>query len=305
MTMYNILKDTPRFKDLLLRHQVKHFDEKRAEQFSAITIVLPDGSICVSFRGTDDTIIGWKEDCNLSVYEKVPAQKDAVNYLLSEASYDKSSLIRICGHSKGGNLAVYSSVCASKKIRDRIIEVYSFDGPGFQNSFFNNEGYEEIKNRIISIWSQNSLVGVLLKSAGRVEIIHSRVFGPLAHDGFNWTLIGTRFDREKELSEFSIFFQNLCNKYIENSTEEEKIALFNELFDVLLSSGYSTLTELTNLSLPETMKFLLSINGSKEVRDFIRQVVRAIGKETTKRLGLINPYEESRENKGVGKGDEY
>ena len=131
-----------------------------------------------------------------------------------------------------------------------------------------------------------------MESAGRVEIIHSRVFGPLAHDGFNWTLMGTRFDREKELSEFSLFFQSFCNQYIEKSTEEEKIALFDELFDALLNSGYSTLTELTAMSPTETMKFFRSINGSKNVREFFRQIIRAIGKETTKKLGLVNPYED-------------
>ena len=118
MNMYNIIKDKARYKDLLLRHQVVIYDKENEEQFSAITIVLPDGSICVSFRGTDDTIIGWKEDCNLSVYDTVPAQKDAVDYLVSESNYDKTSKIRICGHSKGGNLAVYSAVSASKEIRD-------------------------------------------------------------------------------------------------------------------------------------------------------------------------------------------
>ena len=292
MNMYNIMKDTARFKDLLLRHQVIINNKENEEQFSAITIVIPDGSICVSFRGTDDTIIGWKEDCNLSVYETVPAQKDAVDYLESEFLFDKTSKIRICGHSKGGNLAVYSAVSAPKEIRDRIISVYSFDGPGFQPSFFDKEGYFDIKDRIVSVWSQNSLVGVLLESAGRVEIIHSRVFGPLAHDGFNWTLMGTRFDREKELSEFSLFFQKLFNQYIEKSTEEEKIALFDELFDALLKSGYSTLTELTAMSPTETMKFFKSINGSKNVREFFRQIIRAIGKETTKKLGLVNPYED-------------
>ena len=292
MNMYNIMKDTARYKDLLLRHQVIINNKENEEQFSAITIVLPDGSICVSFRGTDDTIIGWKEDCNLSVYETVPAQKDAVDYLESEFLFDNTSKIRICGHSKGGNLAVYSAVSAPKEIRDRIINVYSFDGPGFQPSFFDKEGYFDIKDRIVSVWSQNSLVGVLLESAGRVEIIHSRVFGPLAHDGFNWTLMGTRFDREKELSEFSLFFQSFCNQYIEKSTEEEKIALVDGLFDALLNSGYSTLTELTAMSPTETMKFFRSINGSKNVREFFRQIIRAIGKETTKKLGLVNPYED-------------
>lgn len=292
MSMYNTIRNTDRYKDLLLRHQVIKYDKEKEEQFSAITIDLPDGSICVSFRGTDDTIIGWKEDCNLSVYETVPAQKDGVEYLVSESMNDKTSRIRICGHSKGGNLAVYSAVSAPKEIRDRIIEVYSFDGPGFQPSFFEREGYNDIKDRIVSVWSQNSLVGVLLEHAGRVEIVHSRVFGPLAHDGFNWTLLGTHFDREKELSEFSLFFQKLCNQYISKATVEEKTALFDELFDAILSSGYSTLTELTAMSATDAMKFLRSINGSKNVREFLRQIVLAIGKETTKKLGLVNPYED-------------
>ena len=288
MSMYDEIKDTTRFKDVMLRHQVTLYDEKNEEQFSAITIALPDGSICISFRGTDDTIIGWKEDCNLSVLKTVPAQEDAVDYLIAESNFDKTSRIRICGHSKGGNLAVYAGSSVPREIRDRIKEVYSFDGPGFQPSFFEKEGYLDIKDRITTIWSQNSLVGVLLKSAGRVEIVHSRVFGPLAHDGFNWTVMGTRFDREKDLSDFSIFFQNLCNQYIESSTDEEKIDLFNELFDVLLESGYSTLTELVNMSIPETMKFLVSMNGSKKVREFLRQIMKGIGKESKKKIGIFN-----------------
>lgn len=306
MSMYDKIKDTVRFKNVYLRRQVNLYDKENEEQFSVVTIVLPDNTICISFRGTDDTIIGWKEDCNLSVYETVPAQKDAIDYVNAEAKFDTVSGIRICGHSKGGNLAVTAGVRVAPDVRKRIIQVYSFDGPGFQPSFLRKKGYLEMKDRITSIWSQNSLVGVLLEPAGKVEIVHSRVFGTLAHDGFNWTVIGTVFEREKDLSDFSKHFDNLANQFVENATQEEKIALFDELFDALLSGGYSTLTELTKMSLPETVKFLHSINTSKKVHQFIRQMIKAIGKESVSLIPVFGPKTveaaDESEQKRIGEG---
>lgn len=285
--MYDKVRHTERFSSVRLRHQVNLYNKEKSEQFSALTMVIPDGSMVIGFRGTDDTIIGWKEDCNLSVYETVPAQKDALDYLSSEASFDNSSPIRICGHSKGGNLSLYSAVKAEKWIRNRIVKAYSFDGPGFRPSFLQSEGYADIQDRLSTYWSQNSLVGVLLESAGKVEIVHSRVFGTLAHDGFNWTVMGTSFQREKRLSDFSLLFEKLTGSFVENATEEEKISLFTELFDALQSSGCTTLTELTRMNIKDTIKFLHSLNGSRKVKEFIKAMVKALGEEGARKIGLI------------------
>ena len=285
--MYDKVRHTKRFSSVRLRHQVNLYNKEKSEQFSALTMVIPDGSMVIGFRGTDDTIIGWKEDCNLSVYETVPAQKDALDYLSSEASFDNSSPITICGHSKGGNLSLYSAVKAEKWIRNRIVKAYSFDGPGFRPSFFQSEGYADIQDRLSTYWSQNSLVGVLLESAGKVEIVHSRVFGTLAHDGFNWTVMGTSFQREKRLSDFSLLFEKLTGSFVENATEEEKISLFTELFDALQSSGCTTLTELTRMNIKDTIKFLHSLNGSRKVKEFIKAMVKALGEEGARKIGLL------------------
>ena len=123
---------------------------------------LPDGTLFVSYSGTDDTILGWKEDLNMAYQMPVPSQEEAVEYLEKTVPHD-GRMIRIGGHSKGGNLAIYAAVMCYDRLKRRIIGIYNNDGPGFLESMLERKSYLEVKDRIKTIVPETSIVGMLLE----------------------------------------------------------------------------------------------------------------------------------------------
>ena len=183
--MVKRLPETVRFREVMLTGFRQVYDEKKTEQFSALTLRLPGGQHYVTFRGTDDTIVGWKEDCLLTVMDEIPAQRDAVEYLTWAASVYPGK-IAVGGHSKGGNLAMYAAAMVPESVQERIGNIYNNDGPGFQEKILQTEGYRRIKPRIKTILSQNAMVGTLLWNDCDYTVVKSTAALLGAHDGFTW-----------------------------------------------------------------------------------------------------------------------
>ena len=157
------LPETERFRDLQLSGYRLKISETRTEQFSALTVRLPDGRHYVTFRGTDDTLVGWKENFQLTGMDAVPAQADALEYLQWAAETYPGELV-VGGHSKGANLSVYAASLAPEEIQDRITLVCNYDGPGFMEDFLDNPGYRRILPKIRTLMPENATVGTLLMS---------------------------------------------------------------------------------------------------------------------------------------------
>lgn len=276
LPMLRLLPDTERFGGLRLTGYANKVITENTEQFSAVTLILPDGTRCVSFRGTDDTIIGWKEDFYLAVSDRIAAQQDALDYLESCAqSYDGELIV--CGHSKGGNLAVYASSHASDEIRRRIRCIYNFDGPGFRSEFLSFPGYLAVKDRIITVMSQNSTVGTLLSPVGMGRYVHSTKNGPMAHDGFSWEVAGKCFIPENGLSEPSRLFKKSMDETLGEMDFEERKDFVDELFGLLLSTGAETITELfsmiSRIRIQKIAAFIRYFHASKNVTGFIQSIL--------------------------------
>ncbi|MDR2748108.1 MAG: DUF2974 domain-containing protein, partial [Treponema sp.] len=141
------LGSSERYGNLELQGYVNQIDPKAEKQFSALSILGRGNFSLISYRGTDNTIVGWKEDFNMSFSGAVPAQIEAVSYLEEMAPRIRGPL-RLGGHSKGGNLAVYAASFCKKSIRRRIRAIYSNDAPGFNRQVLESPGYVEIKDRI-------------------------------------------------------------------------------------------------------------------------------------------------------------
>ena len=276
MPLLETCEKTTRFgKEISLQHAANRIIQENTEQFCAVTLILPDNSIVVSYRGTDDTLIGWKEDCELATEKAVPAQKDAADYLAYVASIHPGQ-IRLCGHSKGGNLAISAASSVSPEIRKRIVEVYNFDGPGFNVQFLTSEGYLEMKDRITTVISQNSVVGLLLNQVGRIEIVNSTVSGPLAHDGFYWLCEGRNFIKCTKLSSLSETMDKALKTTIEMMSDDEKHQFIEELFGILMSRGSITITDFINLKKTEIAKIVIELNNGKKVQGFIHQLMKEL-----------------------------
>ena len=234
------MAESVRFGNCVIRNYVNEIVTEAEQQFSAVEIVLDDGTSYISFRGTDDTIIGWKEDFNLST-GVVPAQERAVEYMqrISDKAY---GMLRVGGHSKGGNLAIYGSVMC-KSAHDKILEIYSNDGPGFSKEFQESPETAEMMPKIIRIIPEYSIIGTLLEHEKQPIIVASTSRGLLQHDGFSWEVQGPGLVRRDSLNKTALRFIEILHKWIDGMDTEQKRLLIEDLFATLQASGCENLSE--------------------------------------------------------------
>ena len=212
------------------------------KQFAAVTVELPDGTVYISFRGTDDTIIGWKEDFNLS-NGIVPSHKRALEYLEKESRYIQS-MLRIGGHSKGGNLAMYAAMQCGEEVQDKILSVYDNDGPGFPEGFFHGKDIEKILKKVTRIIPEASVIGMLLTHQKEPVIVDSTQKGIMQHDAFSWEIMGPSFIRKEKLTRKAETMDQQLHKWIDGMNEEQRANLITELFSVLEATGAETIQQI-------------------------------------------------------------
>ena len=224
---------------------INNVDLKKEMQFSATAFALENGDTVIAYRGTDDTIIGWKENFNMSYIYPVPAQKEAVNFLEYVASKTKGR-IYLTGHSKGGNLAVYAGVKASPQTRSRIAKIYNHDGPGFDQRFSSGADYKAMKEKIFSFLPQSTVVGLLLENPESYSVVKSRSAGFFQHDGFNWSVMGDKFIHLNAISKNSKALDENIEKILAEMTREDRKRFVKNVFDAIeTQTGAKTLTELS------------------------------------------------------------
>lgn len=234
---------TPRFGLCRPFGYVSKICDKEQKQFCAISFRLPTGDVFVSFRGTDDTLVGWKENFNMSFMHPVPAQTEALAYLESVAAKTTGKLY-VGGHSKGGNLAVFAAVKASHATKERIVAVYNNDGPGFDKAFIKGKDYQEMSPRIHTLVPQTSVVGMLLEHEENYTVVKSTSTGLLQHNGLSWEIIGGSFVRLDEVDEESKRIDRSLKKWLETLSPEQRAQFVDGLYEALRSTNVTTLSEL-------------------------------------------------------------
>ena len=221
----------PRFQGLRLGGYVNIIDKEAEEQFSAVTFLLEDLTY-VAFRGTDSSYVAWKEDFNLAFLSPVPAQTAGVAYLDRVAASVPGEL-RAGGHSKGGNIAVYSSLFCSPETRKRIYRCYSHDGPGFPEGVLQSPEFAEMESRLRKTIPQSSLVGLLLQHQENYRIIRSDQFWILQHDPYSWLVTDGDFEYLESLSYGARFLDQNLNAWIASLSPEELSDFADALYKVL------------------------------------------------------------------------
>lgn len=202
---------TARFGGIGVSDSVDELDLEKQVQFAAVTFHLGDGSVYVGFRGTDSTLIGWREDFNTTYLSETPGQAMAVQYLEAAAERCRG-LLRVGGHSKGGNLAVYASAFAPESVRYRIREVYSNDGPGFNSKVTETMEYQTILDKVILFMPETSMVGILLNNKDEKNIIRSDASGHRQHNPYTWQVRGTAFERAQKQTTTSTFLDGATDR---------------------------------------------------------------------------------------------
>lgn len=232
-----------RYCDVVVKAYVNKIDPKEKLQFAAAFFVIDKRLGYVSFRGTDNTIVGWREDCNISFLPYTPGQAEAALYLDRIGKEFDGDLI-VGGHSKGGNFAIYGAAFCNKAVQRRIKRVYSNDGPGFNDEVASSAEYRAILPKTEKIIPDSSLVGILLTSKIERTIIRSDARGVMQHNPFTWRVIGTKFERADERTSSSLFMDETLTKWVGSLSTQNKQILVNSVFDALEASGATTLTEI-------------------------------------------------------------
>ena len=283
--VFRRLGDTVRFGDLMLSGYRLTVNETRTEQFSALTVRLPGGQHVVTFRGTDDTLVGWKENFLLTVRDATSAQEHAARYLRWAAETYPGKLI-LAGHSKGGNLAVYAAAMAPPEIQDRIERVCCFDGPGFFPDFFRQEGFLRIRDKIRCLIPQSAMIGTLLFQGTEQEIVKSETRSLPAHDGYTWVASPGGFVRAEELTPAARAYDKAMKEVLTSMTVEQREAFIEEFFGTLSASGAVTLTDVTDRKLREVWQMMRSLQQEPEVRRLLTDMAEAITKGYAAERGL-------------------
>ena len=214
------------------------------EQFAALTYTSAAGWNFVAYRGTDDTIVGWKEDFNLGYMDTVPAQQDALRYLERVASALKGDLY-VGGHSKGGNLAIYAAAHAGPQAKKRLCAVYNNDGPGFQKEFFSSEAFKSIENIQHTFVPELSIVGMLFAHADGYVTVQSDQKGIMQHDPFSWHVAARHFVEEEDTNGESKFIGATVNKWIGELSTEQRELFIETMFSILRDTDATTNSEIT------------------------------------------------------------
>ena len=225
--------ESRRFRKMKLTGYENFISPMAQAQLSATQFELEDGTIYVAFRGTDETLVGWKEDFNLSFMPQTEGQRLAAEYMKIHFR-DTNLRLRVGGHSKGGNFAIYASAFSGEEVEKQIMQVYSNDGPGFREEVTASAEYQRVLAKTISIIPGDSVIGRLLSSDLKPIVVKSSARGIMQHDAMSWQIRGNRFVRTEQTEE-----------------SEFRMVVVDQIFNVFQSTGAFTLKDVRTTNLRE------------------------------------------------------
>ena len=270
------MAETKRFSDVKLRCYVNEIRDEEQFQFSAVCVELPDDSLYVAFRGTDNTITGWREDFNMGYLSETPGQLRAVEYL-NRAVTDKKQRVRVGGHSKGGNFAVYASVKCDPQIQNQILNVYSNDGPGFRSDMVESTEYQRMLPKLHTILPESSIVGMLLEHQESFEVVKSSNSGIQQHDAMSWEVLGRSFVHVDQVAAQSLLLVDMIEKVGIRTVDDFYHSKWKKIQELM--------KETSKLS-PERQKLfsraikLLWTEGNKAMKETVKQTVKRTVKQS-------------------------
>lgn len=276
---------SPRFRDARLTEFRFKTARSAEEQFAAMTFILPDGSSYVAFRGTDSTIVGWKEDFNMTFLNPVPAQEEARAYLEYVASVTTGPLY-VGGHSKGGNLAVYAVATCNKSCRERVARVFSHDGPGFHREFCASDAYRNILPIMVKTVPKSSMIGAVLSEGPDCHpiIVESGGFSLFQHNPFLWEVDveSATFVEADGFTASSRYFDSTLDAWMDKYSLAERARFVDALFDVIRVTGAKRFSDIMADRKTNVLLMLEAVEGlDPDLQQFIRDVLRSFARTAT------------------------
>lgn len=243
--LITLLGKSKRFMNMHVTDYINHKDMEQSKQFGAVTIHISNNEMYLSFIGTDKTILGIKEDCNMSFMKNIPSQLEGLDYT-KKISNKYHKLIRLGGHSKGGNIAVYSSLYVNMSLRKRIISISNYDGPGFDKAVINDEKNNEIINKITTYLPDESIVGMMLEHEEKYEIVKCSVTGLEQHNIYTWLVNFNSLIKENKIKDKSIMINNTIRDWLLNTDKESREVFVDAIFNLINYNDNDTFKDILN-----------------------------------------------------------
>ena len=277
--LMRLAAETERFRDVRMFGFTHEWDEAKEMQFDAVSYLLPDDTLLVSFMGTDTSLVGWKEDFNMSYLSAVPAQIRAAAYTEEIAAACPDRGLRIGGHSKGGNLAAWAALHIPADLQEnRLLDAYNNDGPGFARDMVETAEYRRIAHKLHTYIPESSIVGVLLEHGEDYAVIDSANRSIMQHEPLSWSVLGRMFVHLGQRSQMGKLSDDVLREWIGSMTPQEREQFTDALFDVLSLSGKArTLDDLRSGGLAGGAALLKQYAGAdEEKRKIISEIFRRL-----------------------------
>lgn len=250
---------SPRFRDIKINYYIESTDEEAEKQFAAMTFFLPTGEIYVAYRGTDTTINGWKEDFNMFFLDTIPGQLSAARYLKWVSAHTEQKMY-VGGHSKGGNLAMYSASFVNSEIQDRIIAVFNHDGPGLTKGAMAKPEFSDMTAKMNITLPRSSIIGLIF-CHGNYTVVESKRIGIMQHDLFSWELTGDSFVYNKEVKPGGNKIVDSVYDLMETLSGEDRELFIDTVFEIINSAGASNFSEFPSMALKSRDKILRTMKN--------------------------------------------
>lgn len=294
LSLFPVMAQSARFAGMIISHFTNQVDPEKQTQFCAMTVELGDGTVHIAFRGTDDTIVGWKEDLHMCYLLPVPAQVEAVQYVERIAGAFPGGL-RLGGHSKGGNLAIYSALFCSADTRKRIVSAHNNDGPGFDDSVVSSEAYRATSSRLHTFVPQSSIVGMLLNHGEHYTVVHSTQKWLLQHDTFSWEVERDHFVRLDEIAPEGQFVDQTVKDWIASIEVPQRAGFVNALEQLLNAVDATTVSGFLDDTRGNMMRMIRSLRDIDEpTRKMLTETMGAMFKTARNNRRLLKRRAEAR-----------
>ena len=240
--LLDVVSKSQRYKDIKVFGFMNDIDDELTKQFAAVCYQWEEESRWIIFRGTDESLTGWKEDFMMTYSDLIPAQIDAIEYLRKQAELF-SGRLNISGHSKGGNLSLYASAMQEEDIQHRIQQIYCWDAPGVHRSILNTEGYQRVVSKAKRYIPQDSIVGLMLESQVPYHIIESQGSGISQHSALMWNIEEDHFVELTELTRNSQLTDQTFKQWTEVVSDEDLKLFFDTFFELIFEMGVETVND--------------------------------------------------------------
>ena len=282
--LLDVAAHSRRFGDILVHHYRHSVDPDEQKQFGAVTFSMNTdiGYVdYIAYQGTDDTLLGWKEDLNMSFASNLPAQREAVQYLLMIAELSDNKLI-LGGHSKGGNLATYAGLKSPRYLKNRIVAIYDHDGAGFLKGTFTALQRIGVAGKVHKTVPEQALFGLLLESyPGKLKVVKSDAKSIFQHDSLTWQVRDGVFQTVDRVGRSASLVARSVRRWLHKLTPEQRQQFVDDLYDVLSRSRNVTESGIKHYVRTHMRSIIRALRtDDPEVYDALSGTIRLLAKSS-------------------------